>query len=87
MIKKSQTYSKLKNKINEMSQGQKINKLNNLAAEIFIIANSFAKNRMGPVAVYLHESVNNIYCAQKIIDGKIENKISLDFVKSNFFIK
>ncbi len=80
-------YEEQRAKIEAMSEEEKMTRLDKLSTEIFIIANSFTENKMELVAKCLHESVNNLFKAQKILNGKIENKIPLDFIKSNFFIK
>ena len=68
-------YDKIRKEIEAMSPEQRIEKLDKMSTEIFIIANSFAGNETGSVAVCLHETVNSILLAQKIFKGEAEDEI------------
>jgi len=64
-----------------LTEDQKMEKLDELLEDVFMMANSFAGNR-GPsgVATSLHESANKIMHAQKILKGEIEPGIPIDAV-------
>jgi hypothetical protein len=64
-----------------MSQNERMERLYKLSTEIFIMANSFSGDR-GPrgVASILHESVNNIHRAQRILKGEEKPGIPVEFI-------
>jgi hypothetical protein len=64
-----------------MTDDQKMEKLDVLLEEVFMMANSYAGNR-GPVGVasMLHESANHIMKAQKILTGEAKPGIPVEFM-------
>ena len=73
-------YEEQRKVIEAMSKEDRMKRLDELSTELFIMANSFAGNETGNIAVYLHESVNSISSAQKIFTGKKEDKIHMEFM-------
>lgn len=63
-----------------MAEDKRKERLAKIANELFDIANSYAieKGETGNTATFLHESVNNIWTAQKCLDGK-DIPMSMDF--------
>lgn len=80
-------YDRLKQIIESMSKEDRMARLDELSSELFIIANSFAGNEHGTIAQYLHESVNNIFAAQKIFTGDKEDAIPFRFLLSSIGIQ
>ncbi len=76
----SQQCDELRKKIEAKSPKERIAKLDELATELFITANSFAGGDMASIAVYLHESSNNIRRAEKIFNGEIEDQIPIRLI-------
>ena len=65
-------YDMLKAKIDKMSIEEKDKRLEELGKEIFIIANSFAGDETGSIAVQLHKASNAINKASLMIEGDEE---------------
>ena len=80
MTEKETKRKELREKIKAMTKEEKMKRLDELSTEIFTMANSFAGDKTGAVACYLHESVNNIWKAQKVFGSKTESKIPIEFV-------
>lgn len=69
-------YNAQRDKIESMTPEKKMERLDELSTEIFIMANSFAGDKGLPgIATSLHESANHIMHAQKIFEGEAESGI------------
>lgn len=77
----SKKYDEQRLIIEAMTPEAKMERLDEMLTEVFIMANSFAGNK-GPrgVASILHESANNIMRAQKILKGEEEPGIPMEFM-------
>ena len=71
---------KLKKDIEAMSKEERMKRLDEISTELFTMANSFAGNETGNIAAYLHESVNNIFSAQKIFTREKKDEIPVEFI-------
>ncbi len=76
-----------KKQIESMSKEDRIKSLDKIATELHIIANSFAGDETGTVAVYLHNSANNIRHAQNVFNGEEKDEIPLSFIQNSMGIK
>jgi len=73
-------YEEQRKVIEAMSKEERMERLDELSTEIFIIANSFAGNETGNIAAYLHESVNNIFSAKQIFTGEKKDELPMRFI-------
>lgn len=70
---KSKQYDAQRKKIESMTHGERMARLEEISTEVFIMANSFAGGKgLSGIATSLHESANHIMQAQKIFEGKAE---------------
>ncbi len=63
-----------------MAEDARIKRMEEISAELFKMANDFALEKKPGVAVFLHESVNNIKNAQENFDLN-HNKIPVELVE------
>jgi hypothetical protein len=63
-----------------MPEDKRIKRLDEISAELFKMANEFALEKKPGVAVFLHESVNNIRNAQENFELN-HNKIPVELVE------
>jgi hypothetical protein len=73
-------YDEKKSVVDSMTKEQRMERIEEISTELFIMANSFAGDNTGNVATYLHESVNSISSAQKIFKGEMKDEIPARFV-------
>ena len=66
--------------VEAMSHEERSARLDELSRELFSMANAFALDKVSGVGTYLHESVNNIWAAQKIIKGEASAEIPARFI-------
>lgn len=62
-----------------MTDEEKLKRLDEISDELFKMANDFALAKKPGVGCYLHESVNNIFAAQKNIKSGSE-EIPIEFI-------
>ena len=62
-------YNKLKAEIDVMTVDEKNKRIEDLGKEVFILANSFAGNKTGDIAVQLHKASNAMSKASLMIEG------------------
>ena len=65
-------YDKLKAEIDVMSVDEKNKRIEDLGKEVFILANSFAGNKTGDIAVQLHKASNAMSKASLMIEGDVD---------------
>ncbi len=63
-----------------MAEDKRIERMEEISAELFKMANEFALEKKPGVAVFLHESVNNIRNAQENF-GLNHAKIPVEFIE------
>jgi hypothetical protein len=62
-------YDKLKAEIDVLTVEEKNKRIEDLGKEVFILANSFAGNKTGDIAVQLHKASNAMSKASLMIEG------------------
>ena len=77
-------YEIARDKIEAMSENEKVEKMMALQDELFLLANSFAGDETGPAAVLLHESCNCILRSKKWLNGTLD-RIVFDSASLNMF--
>ena len=71
-------YDAQREKLELMTPEERMERLDEIRTEVFIMANSFAgDNGLPGIATSLHESANHIMHAQKIFEGKEEPGIPM----------
>lgn len=72
-------YDKVKAEVDSSSSDEKKERLESLAMELGIIANSFAGNKTGDIAVQLHKASNATNKATIMIEGDLEELSRFEF--------